>query len=285
MIQLRHIAEISRGFQSARNERNPSADTSVYLVTPAIVSRDDLGRTIIAKTTIEMTRRQIEVNSLQDGDVIFLNYSNNRFAHCYIRKDVVFPNDIDDGTPLVASDAFVVIRPTDPRVNPEYLAVFMNTRWSLQRLAVLARGTNICQINIDDIKRFEVPLPDEKTQGTIARVEALRLEHNRLAEKKNGLMKEMAESICYYKGREKDQTVKNFEIQPGEPDWVDTMLDVICAAIKEFNIPGGQYKKIRIYYHNPDEMKELKHMLTDDLSCLVVFEKMPDKKEGNDGDN
>lgn len=105
-----------------------------------------------------------EKHLLKDGDVLFAAKGTKNFA-------AVFENHNE---PSVASTSFFVIRPTDNKVLPQFLAWFLNNHTTQTLLKGQAIGTSIPSISKQVLENLEIPVPDIKTQRAIVEISKLR---------------------------------------------------------------------------------------------------------------
>lgn len=105
-----------------------------------------------------------EKHLLKDGDVLFAAKGTKNFA-------AVFENHNE---PSVASTSFFVIRPTDNKVLPQYLAWFLNNHNTQTLLKGQAIGTSIPSISKQVLENLEIALPSIETQKTILQITKLR---------------------------------------------------------------------------------------------------------------
>lgn len=105
-----------------------------------------------------------EKHLLKDGDVLFAAKGTKNFA-------VVFENHNE---PAVASTSFFVIRMSDSKVLPAYLAWFLNSHPVQTLLKGQAIGTSIPSISKQVLEDLEIPVPAIKTQKAILEITKLR---------------------------------------------------------------------------------------------------------------
>jgi restriction endonuclease S subunit len=105
-----------------------------------------------------------EKHLLRDGDVLFAAKGTKNFA-------AVFENHNE---PSVASTSFFVIRLTDNKVLPRFLAWFLNNPTTQTLLKAQAIGTSIPSISKQVLENLEIPVPDIKTQKAIVEISKLR---------------------------------------------------------------------------------------------------------------
>jgi restriction endonuclease S subunit len=114
-----------------------------------------------------------EKHLLKDGDVLFAAKGTKNFA-------AVFENHNE---PSVASTSFFVIRPTDNKVLPQFLAWFLNNHTTQTLLKGQAIGTSIPSISKQVLENLEIPVPDIKTQRVIVEISKLRNKEKSLKQK------------------------------------------------------------------------------------------------------
>lgn len=102
---------------------------------------------------------------LEAGDVLFLARGLRNFAWAV-------PAPMPE---VVAVGYFLIIRPDAARINPGYLAWYLNsepTRAHLRNAA--AQGTHMPVVNRAAFEQLSIPLPPRAKQAAIAELEALR---------------------------------------------------------------------------------------------------------------
>ena len=105
-----------------------------------------------------------EKHLLKDGDVLFAAKGTKNFA-------AVFENHNE---PSVASTSFFVIRPTDRKMLPQYLAWVLNSDPTQTLLKGQAIGTSIPSISKQVLENLEIAVPSIETQKAILQITKLR---------------------------------------------------------------------------------------------------------------
>jgi restriction endonuclease S subunit len=105
-----------------------------------------------------------EKHLLKDGDVLFAAKGSKNFA-------AVFENHNE---PAVASTSFLVIRLTDKKVLPQYLAWFLNSHATQTLLKSQAIGTSIPSISKHVLENLEIAVPSIEKQKAILQITKLR---------------------------------------------------------------------------------------------------------------
>jgi restriction endonuclease S subunit len=105
-----------------------------------------------------------EKHLLKDGDVLFAAKGTKNFA-------AVFENHNE---PSVASTSFFVIKPTDKKLLPQYLAWVLNSHTTQTLLKGQAIGTSIPSISKQVLENLEIAVPSIETQKAILQITKLR---------------------------------------------------------------------------------------------------------------
>ena len=105
-----------------------------------------------------------EKHLLKDGDVLFAAKGTKNFAAVYENHN----------EPAVASTSFFVLRPTDKKVLPQYLAWFLNSNSTQKLLKGQAIGTSIPSISKQVLENLEMTVPSLETQMAILQITKLR---------------------------------------------------------------------------------------------------------------
>lgn len=158
-IVLKNIAEIFSGHTvRGRVESDPTGD--VY----AIQLKD------LAKHYSEITDFPHLIKStgvpknqfLQKGDILFVSKGANNFA-------LVFDKDY----PAIAISVFFVLRIMDKKVDPYYLAWYINQDKAQGYLHTGKEGTMITNINKATLENLEVEIPSKDKQKMINEISKL----------------------------------------------------------------------------------------------------------------
>lgn len=110
---------------------------------------------------------------LKDGDVLFAAKGTKNFA-------AVFENHNEQA---VASTSFFVLRPTDKKVLPEYLAWYLNYHSTQTLLKGQALGTSIPSISKQVLENLEITVPGIEIQMAILQITELRKKEKSLKQK------------------------------------------------------------------------------------------------------
>lgn len=114
-----------------------------------------------------------EKHLLKEGDVLFAAKGTKNFA-------AVFENHNE---PSVASTSFFVLRITDNKVLPQYLAWVLNSHATQALLKGQAIGTSIPSISKQVLENLEIAVPGLETQHAIIRISKLRTREYALKQK------------------------------------------------------------------------------------------------------
>ncbi len=104
-----------------------------------------------------------EKHLLRDGDVLFAAKGNKNFATVYEFHNL----------PAVASTSFFVVRITNKKVLPEYLAWFLNSHATQTIVKGQAIGTSIPSISKQVLDDLEITIPNIERQKAIIQITKL----------------------------------------------------------------------------------------------------------------
>jgi hypothetical protein len=107
---------------------------------------------------------------ISKGDVLFLSRGHKRFASAITRGQIL----------TIAPSYFYIVRMTDQRILPEYLAWYMNQAPFQEELANLATGTHMPFVSLEEFRKLTVPVPIIEIQSKIAALYALSRREQRL---------------------------------------------------------------------------------------------------------
>ncbi len=160
MKKLNEIATIQAG-HSFREKIEPDADGEYSVIQIKDVGTDgSLLTDEILKTRIEKTRPEFLV---QKGDVLFTTRGVNRRA-CSVEEEL--PNTV-----FVAQ--IFALRALDARVEPSYLAWYINQKPAQEYLESTASGSYIQNVRKDILADMPVVLPPKDVQLKIVAVHRL----------------------------------------------------------------------------------------------------------------
>lgn len=114
-----------------------------------------------------------EKHLLKNGDVLFAAKGTKNFA-------AVFENHNEAA---VASTSFFVIRLTDKKLLPEYLAWFLNSHITQTILKGQAIGTSMPSISKQVLENMEITIPGIETQKVILQITKLHYKEKTLKHK------------------------------------------------------------------------------------------------------
>ena len=166
-------------------EHDPNGDVSV-------IQMKDLEDNY-SRITNNLTR--IDVASvppkyfLQKGDVLFISKGANNYA-------VVYDLDL---VKAVAASAFFVLRADVEKVNPYYMAWYINQKPVQKYILDNRAGTYIPNINRDTILGIQLSLPEVEIQNLIAKVDSLSIREKYLNEKLTSFRKILINSVLIKK--------------------------------------------------------------------------------------
>lgn len=156
-ILLKHIANIRTGLFA----KPSGVGEVVYLQAKHF---DDYGQLLFTLHPDLMFKEISEKHLLRNGDVLFSAKGTKNFAAVYECHN----------EPAVASTSFFVLRLTDKKVLPEYLAWFLNSHSIKALLKGSAVGTSIPSISKQVLENLEMAVPDIEIQKVILQIAKLR---------------------------------------------------------------------------------------------------------------
>lgn len=125
---------------------------------------DEFGQLLSALYPDLMAEGISEKHLLKHGDILFAAKGTKNFAAVYENYN----------QEAVASTSFFVIRLTDKKVLPEYLAWFLNSFPTQTLLKGQAIGTSIASISKVVLEELEISIPNIETQKTVLQITKLR---------------------------------------------------------------------------------------------------------------
>ena len=114
-----------------------------------------------------------EKHLLKEGDVLFAAKGSKNFATVFEKHNKA----------AVASTSFFVIRITDQKIVPHYLAWFLNSQLIQKQLKGQALGTSIPSISKQVLENLEISVPSVETQKIILQITELRNREKTLKQK------------------------------------------------------------------------------------------------------
>lgn len=178
MSKLEHICSITSG-QTFRTkiEHNPNGEVAVIQMKDMNDDYTGIGFELSLVAFDEISNSQI----LQKGDVLFLARGNNNKAFVF---------DMDD--PAVAVSLFFVLRPKKEKVDPYYLAWFLNQPNTQNYLQSTQEGSTVASIKKQALGDLEIKVPSLNEQQKIASIYHLHLKEmelmDQIREKRNELI-------------------------------------------------------------------------------------------------
>ena len=160
MALINDIADVRMGFHfRGRVLEEPDGNALVLQIRDV----DEAGR-FDPGTLTPMEIPNVENHSLSVGDIVFLARGARRYAFLFsegYRRNIV------------PAGYFMVLRPKDDRVKPEYLAWAMNQELFQAKIDAVSSGTTVPQITKSSLTELEIDVPDVATQQTIVAIDGL----------------------------------------------------------------------------------------------------------------
>lgn len=156
-------------------------DGNVLVIQPKDVSGDgvlDVGTACRTEVSVDMR--------LKKGDVLLIN--RGRFTATVFGADAPIP--------CVATSAFIVITPKDPkRLLSEYLAMFYNSSAGQAMFKRLTETTTIPFISLGNLESSEIPLPPLERQKALVAIDETNRNYMRLCARKAELQQQIIDEL------------------------------------------------------------------------------------------
>ena len=174
-VQLLDVARVQPGYLS--RERVKSApDGSHHLLQAKDVSED--GGVRIDEAACFHPERKPELYQVSRGDILVVARGQDHRAH-HVDQDL---------SNALAAATFYIVRVTTDRIQPGYLAWWLNLPGVQAEIDANSRGTSIRYIGRETLENLRVPVPALDVQRRIERVTRLWREkkslHSRIDEKR-----------------------------------------------------------------------------------------------------
>lgn len=177
-MKLQNICTISSG-QTFRTKIEHSPGGEVAVIQMKDMNEDYTG--ISEGLAIVRAETVAKTQILQNGDVLFLARGNNN-------KAFVFNLDIK----AVAVSLFFILRPKKEKLDPYYLAWFLNQPNTQTYFHSTQEGSTVASIKKQTLSELEIRLPSLQQQKKIASIYHLHLKEmalmNRIRAKRNDLI-------------------------------------------------------------------------------------------------
>lgn len=122
------------------------------------------------------------------GDVLFLSRGTRNFAAVISERLVR----------TVAPGYFYILRLKSRKVNPEFLAWYLNSPELQAKLRVLQQGTDISVVPMSEFKLLEVKVPPFDVQRTIVRLDLLMQREKHLCRQITEKRAELVHQMCLH---------------------------------------------------------------------------------------
>lgn len=197
-LKLQDIATINSGHTiRGRVDNDPLGDCAVIQMRDLDVEKHQLKDTSHRIKKQEVPQSQL----LKSGDIIFLSKGANNYAFVY-RKDYA----------AVATSVFLVVRPNQERVSPEYLQWYLNqnaTQIELQGKKEHSTVTNITKKTLEEIT---IKVPSIQTQKKLVNLYQLW----EVEKEKTQKLIEMKDR--YYNNLVLEEIEREYEVEPFTDD-------------------------------------------------------------------
>lgn len=149
--QIAHSIRTGHSFRE-RIENDPSGDC--LAIQPKDISPSNTN--LVGQPQKVRSSDFPEKQLLQKGDVLLLAKGNRNYAWVF---------NLDEKA--VTTSLFFVIRPDTTKVNPEYLAWYINQETIQGALHAAKAGTSVTNLSISDLSELEIKIPSIYTQNQL----------------------------------------------------------------------------------------------------------------------
>ena len=182
-MKLKEIAEISTGYSfRSKIKHDPAGETKVIQMSDVDKYEGIMVNKLQRLANFEPRSSRY---FLEAGDVIMISKGYNIDAF-------VIPKGLER---VVVVNSFLVMKPNQGQVYPDYLAWFLNSKRTQYFFREMAAGTDIPNLSIKALESLDVFLPSMDDQLMISELENLKKRevflHQKIAEKKEQLVDEL----------------------------------------------------------------------------------------------
>lgn len=182
-MKLKEIADISTGYSfRTKIKHDPAGDTKVIQMSDVDKYRGVLTEKLQSLSNFDPRSKRYFLDA---GDVIMVSKGYNIDAF-------VVPDGLGK---VVTVNSFLVMKPDIDRVQPDYLAWYLNSKRTQHFFKAMAAGTNIPNLSIKALEALDVNLPSMNDQYMIAELDMLKRRevylHQEIAAKKEQLVDEL----------------------------------------------------------------------------------------------
>ena len=181
--QINDIAGVRMGYHFRGRVEEESGGNALVL---QIRDVDEDGR-FDPEVLTPMEIPNLSNHALSAGDIVFLARGARRYA--FLFDAVEYDN-------IVPAGYFMVLRPNDERIRPEYLAWAINQVRFQALIDSASSGTAVPQITKGNLMELSIDVPNVQTQDRIAEIDSLmkreRTLMHRLSDRRSALLRAAA---------------------------------------------------------------------------------------------
>lgn len=179
---LKDFASVEQGFQFREMVRDdPSGEIKLIQIKNVLPDVP-----IRYETLIKIYLKKLKESQLvKNGDVLFISRAERKIAVALTKP----PNNVTVGA------QFFIIRVLDERLEPEYLAWYINQTPAQEYIEKHSKGSNVQIINKHDTLHLPVIVPPKEKQQLIVQVHKLREREARLVHEIEECRRQRAEAI------------------------------------------------------------------------------------------
>lgn len=179
-VHLKELCTARMGY-TFREKPRVIKEGNVLVIQPKDVSGDGVLDLVTAcRTEVSIGRR------LKKGDVLLIN--RGRFSASVFDADTLIP--------CVATSAFIVITPEDPKqILSEYLALFYNSSAGRAMFKRLTETTTIPFISLGNLESIAIPVPPLERQKALVAINEMNRNYMRLCARKAELQQQIIDQL------------------------------------------------------------------------------------------
>lgn len=220
-------------------------------------------RTILKHAPI--SKEETTIYALKDKDVLF----NRTNSQAFVGRTGIFRSFSDD--PLVFASYLVRLVPDPNIITPEYLTVFLNTKYGVLDVKRRARiSINQSNVNAEELKRVEIPLVSHNLQLLVTTAfegafKLIQVSESKFEQAQTILLSEL--DLTNWQPKHQLTFIKNYsdteQAERMDAEYYQPKYEKIIMAIKSYSGGWdtlGNLVKLKDQNFNPKDKKKYKYI-------------------------